>query len=591
MAKRKGRPTQEPPRPTEPAAEPVFARAAERFVPFLPYLVFLVLVAGTWRRWFLPFQDTGRDVMTAARVADGERLIADVSCYYGPWPNLLDAAVLKVFGRHLDALVALRLVLALLGVEALRRLLKLLTGSGAAAGVGTAFVVAACFFQRLGGTYLFPYSVNALEGSVGTWWALVLALSGAGWGSALLAGAVAGLAAGTKVEFFAAAVAGVAAALFLRRPRAQAFAGAALAATLGLAAYAIPVALYGVAIVERYGFLIARHVPVPWTRLYRELFWAGGTSDTFLSRFWTMTLVPTAILVGGGLWAARRFRSPGPVGAAVFLLAGGAASFALTYGGISALVPFALVGFGLVLLRALARGLPSLKRLEPGTAALLATGVAMLPLAVRQPFSLITIPYSAFSAPLALVVAFALLWRLAPGAPGLLFLFAGITAAQGAHRVLDVHRATMREVRFPAGTFYLQENEATLLEETVEALKRRTPEGSYVAVFPESGMVLFLADRKNPFVDEQFLPGTQDEEKEREMIARLSTRKPAAAVIVNRALHEFGYRLFGAGYLTAFRGELESRMALAETLGKPDRTMAILPYPARADEGWLLLPK
>ena len=125
----------------------------------------------------------------------------------GRFRPLIDGALLGVFGRHLGVLVAWRTALALLGLEALRRLARRLAPGDAPAASICSFAVAACAFG-VGGSWPFPYSVAALSGTVG----------GAGGGrsswrssesprASLAAGAIAGLAAATKLEFLPVALA------------------------------------------------------------------------------------------------------------------------------------------------------------------------------------------------------------------------------------------------------------------------------------------------------------------------------------------------------------------------------------------------
>ncbi|HEV8267711.1 MAG TPA: hypothetical protein VGR00_05740, partial [Thermoanaerobaculia bacterium] len=565
----------------------------ERLLHALPYAVFGVLFLLTYRRWILPFQDSGREVMTAARLADGERLYVDVASWYGPLPNSVDALLFRAFGKHLDVLIAFRTLLALAGVEALRRLLKRLVVSEAAAAVGASFVVATCFFMRLGGAYPFPYSIGALEGFVGLLWALELALGAAGFAGCLAAAVVAGLAAGTKLEFFPAAIAGLGAGLLLsgeeRGRMKRAAVGVAVAGTLGAAAYLLPIAIVGRETIEKNGFLIARHLPETWQHLYALIFWAGGDGATFPGRFLVEVLLPTAVFVGLGVFAARKSSRTSPVALSLFFAGGVACVLAPPPNhGLGGLVPFAIVA----LLWEVGRTAKSGDLLNPGKerAALFTVGVAMAPLLLRQPFSLLPNPYSAFSGPLPLAVAFVFLARIAGTSPRFFVFFAGLTAAQMGVRSYEYHRAPMRRFDFDRGSLTLYDREGILLDEIVSTLKARTPAGSYVAVFPESGMVLFLSDRKNPFDNEQFLPGMQSDAQEDEMIRRLDERPPAAAVLVNRSLHEYGARLFGFGYLERFRAELERRMVVEKTLGQPDRTISELPFPARADEAYFLVP-
>ncbi len=81
----------------------------------LPYVVFVLLFAVTFRRWVLPFEDSGREMNTALRLAEGEVLYRDVGYSYGPLAPWIDGLLLRALGRHLDVLIAWRTLLGLAG--------------------------------------------------------------------------------------------------------------------------------------------------------------------------------------------------------------------------------------------------------------------------------------------------------------------------------------------------------------------------------------------------------------------------------------------------------------------------------------------
>ena len=156
------------------------SRTADRarlFWTLLPHLVFAVLFAVTFRRSILPFEDSGREMNTALRLAEGEVLYRDVGLLLRTaFPRGIDGAPARTFGRNLDVLVAWRTVLALLecrGAPAARAAASIRTNRFG--GGRLALRVAACAFG-IGGSWTFPYSVAALTGTVGVWWALELAL-------------------------------------------------------------------------------------------------------------------------------------------------------------------------------------------------------------------------------------------------------------------------------------------------------------------------------------------------------------------------------------------------------------------------------
>ena len=273
------------------------SRTADRaslFWTLLPHLVFAVLFVATFKRWVLPFEDSGREMNTALRLAEGEALYRDVGYSYGPLPPLVDGLLLRAFGRSLDVLVAWRTILALLGVEALRRLTRRLAPEESLAAAVSAFAIAACAFG-VGGSWPFPYSVAALTGTVGAWWALELALASRSPAGSIAAGVVAGLAAGTKLEMVPLALTGPLLVLALRRPRKESlWAGAWMAGAAGTA-YALPIVLFGETLMRRQGFLIALSVPESFRRLYQGLLFGGLTPADFVRGGFRDVLFPSAI--------------------------------------------------------------------------------------------------------------------------------------------------------------------------------------------------------------------------------------------------------------------------------------------------------
>src|SRR5512140_1847721 len=244
-----------------------------RWAALVPALVFVALLGATWREWLLPFQDAGREVLVPQRIVEGERLYRDVVWWYGPVPPLLDALALAV-RDHLDALILVRVLFALAGAEALRRLASRATASAAAGAAIASAAVAACFFLPCGGAAAFPYSAAALEGTVLCWWALETARPAGGLGGSLAAGVLAGLAAGMKAEMVPFAAVAIVPALITRRPRRELAVAGTAAAGLAAAAWSAPLLLAGRRVFEARGPLSG--VPDSWVRFYRELFWEGS---------------------------------------------------------------------------------------------------------------------------------------------------------------------------------------------------------------------------------------------------------------------------------------------------------------------------
>lgn len=542
-----------------------------------------MLLAATWDRWIVPFQDSGREVMTAARLLDGEVLYRDVVWRYGPLPPYLDALALGLLGRSLGSLVALRIGVALLGVEALRRLARRLAEDDEAAAAGASLAVAACAFLPWGGSWPFPYSGAALEGTVATWWAVELALSAASPAGSALAAVAAGIAATGKVEHLLPALAAPFLALLLRRGRGEALRALGLSTALAGTLWLTPVALLGVETMRRRGFLLALEVPAEWRVTYGKVL-LGGLHLSEGAGQVALAFLPSAALLTLFLWVARRTWAERP-GALALLLGAGFALGLVPENEALRLFPAlgAVAGVAGLLGAARSASLPP----SGASAALAAVGLALLPAVARQPISLRPeVPYGAVSGPLAVLTAIVFLARRRPRPAAA--LAAGLVVAQVAVRSAEAHEAPRVTVSLPRGTLCLLEDEAALLAGLVDRLSRDTPAGSSVAGFPEGGLVLFLADRRSPFPDDQFHPGAQDERALSEMVAALDVRRPAAAFLLNRTHPEFRSGVFGLDYARSFWTELERRYVRVATLG---RIPADAPRGLRASLALYYLPR
>jgi hypothetical protein len=549
----------------------------------LPYGVFFVLYLTTFQRWVLPFQDSGREMNTALRLAEGDVLYRDVGYLYGPIPAWLDGVLLGAFGRSLGALVAWRTLLALLGVEALRRLTRRLIRDEASAAAICAFAVSACAFG-IGGSWPFPYSVAALMGTVGGWWALELALASESLLSSLLAGAVAGLAAGTKLEFLPVAL-GPLLVLGLRRSRKEAaFAGVVAASGAGIA-LGIPVLAFGADLMRRQGFLIGLDIPAPWRRLYETLFFGGMSARAFAGGGFLEVLFPSALGVGLALCLSAAGEGLGRLLTPLLFLAGGLTFFSPGNGWLHALLPLAACVSAGALVRAAIewrRGSPALSL----CAAPLGVALVMLPALLRQPFFLRNPVFGAFSAPLALVVALAWLAGRVSARPAFTALVLGLGVAQIGARVEGIGMAPMTFVKLPGASLFLLPSEARFVTEAARAIRETVPEGGTIGIFPEPGFLLFVTGRKNPFAHEYYLPGFQDAAAEDLMIRRLRERPPDALLVTNRAYPEFGGAVYGNGILDRFFKEVSRRYVPVRRIGGESGPVSL----RHASEGLLLLP-
>jgi hypothetical protein len=576
-------------RSTKPGTAALEAGSAAPSVAWraLPYLVFALLYALSFKRWILPFQDSGREMFTPMRLLDGEVLYRDVGSWYGPVPAYLDMAILKVFGRDLDALIAIRTLVALLGVEALRRLSLRVFPARSTAAFATTFVVAACMFG-LGGAYPFPYSVAALEGTVGTWWALELGLAAGNVRQSLLAAVVAGVAGGAKLEILPAALLAVGVPLLLRRPRREAAAAIAVATVLSASAFLGPIMLFGADTLRRHGFLVAMSPPPSWRQLYvQQVILGGMTPQAFWhGGGWLRLLFPSGVLLAGAILVMRRNRLEGLPIAVAAAAAGLATAFVPRNEELHVLLPVA----ALVTVIEVARRAASivLRRPPPSDHVFLCLGLAALPALARQPLFFVNQIYGAFATPLAILLAWGWISARVRSGAMLAGLLAGLTGAQAWDRVREYRESPVEWTSLPGARLYLPKEESQFVKAAADRIRLVTPERAYVAVFPEPGFLLFVTGRRSPFVDETFAPGAQGARSEAEMIERLQQRRPAAILVTNRPFPEYGSDIYGQGILDRFVTELSKDYVAVERIGGPP---APLTRVRRASEGILFLPR
>ena len=551
----------------------------------IPFALFGVLFAATRDQWYVPFADSAREVSVASRLADGETLYRDVPYWFGPLPPYLDAFTFRVFGRHLDALVALRTLIALAGVEALRRLVRRQVSDRFLTSGIVAVVVSACFFLPNGGSAVFPYSVAALEGMVGCWVAIVLAQGSRGWGTSLAAGLVGGLAAGTKVEFAVAGLLAVAVPLVRRRPWREAAGATLVAATLGAAAWGLPVLVLGRETLVRRGFLVASVLPEPIRHFYSTLFWGGSTRD-FPARM-AVGMAVSILFLAFGAFVIRTLGRRGAPGLAACFAAGLLSAAIPGNREIQVLVPafFVLLAMTVVSLArrvGLARGVK-----DPQT--LSGFGLASLPGALRQPFGLMSgSPYSGFTAPGPLVLSLVVLSsRLALPAPTGAFLV-GVSVAQVADRISE-HRLARREVvATEHGRASLYACEAQVVRGLVTWLRENAPPGSLVAGVPKPGFVLFLSGHRSPFTEEEWGPITIDTASSAQAVESLSSAPLAAGFTVDRPYLEFGLGAYGDGFGGEIVSAFRRRMRPVGTIAGDSRDC---PPAALVDSATLFVPR
>ena len=552
----------------------------------VPWIVLALLAVVSWNRWIEPYVDSGRELMVPRRLAQGERLWADVQFPHGPLGPYVAAIVEGAAGPSLPARIALCALVAAGHLAALQILARRWLSPWRAA-LALTVAIAAAVFLRPGG-WLFPFSFDAAIAVA----ALTAAVAGATRepepaDAAAGAGVLAALLARPEIGLVGMAALAVAA---RRRPRrlvplaVAPLAGAAAGygmLSLGISRHTL----------VRDGWLAVLDPPVAFRNVYRA--YAGldrpALRLTELALAFVVIAVFASAIVAAASVAARLRASGRPRGAAaaeillVLALAAAAAVAARPPASLAEslfllpplvrVVPLALIAAaGWRLARSLAG--------EPPRGALARVPDAALWLAAifaaRVLFAAGYVgPYPAFFLPLPLLVAQAGLFGAAdrasasagPALPRLLASALLVFALFRGLALSDFYRGRpWRRVATPAGSVMLPEPVGGATAGAIAALSS-APRGSTLAGFPEGGFFSYALARRNPFREEQFFPGTLDADGERRAIRVLETQPPDVLLLANVLAVGEGAPAFGQDYYRDLAAAARARYRPAAAFG------------------------
>jgi hypothetical protein len=571
---------------------------SRRAAALLPYSVFVLLTAISWNRWIEPFVDTGRELMVPWRLAQGEALYRDVRFYYGPLAPWLAAGVDLLAGRSFPARIALAGIVAILHLEALRRLAGRILAPGRASLV-TAIVVATCFFLRPGGCHLFPYSLDTSLAVAAVTGALLFASPSTSRRRDVLAAFLLLAALLARPEIGLAGIGAIALERLLsgdagsrRRLGITAFLPiAAASAVYGAVSAATPLGT-----LKKEGWLTFLFLP----REFKSVYTSFAGVDRPGLRVAELALTTIALLAIGA-WvllaalASGRAR-PRSRGAASAIEVGAVAVLGAAV--LVTLRPPESMREVIDLLPPLVRAVPSLLFLAAGVA--FAHGIfrrnrsTVLP-GVPDSVLLVALffaarlflaagyvgPYNGFYLPLPLLVATALLLGAAPtlgaklprgiGSEALsrltiaaLAVFLG--ARIGALSLLYRHPAWSK-IATPAGPVYVLEPVASAMRAALADVAGRVAKGHGLTGFPETGFFNWSLGRGNPLAQDQFFPGHLDAAAEDEAIARLEKDPPDAVVYVDVLTIGHGPADFGRDYLQQLDAYVRGRYVAAGSWG------------------------
>ncbi|MFN0087697.1 MAG: glycosyltransferase family 39 protein [Blastocatellia bacterium] len=567
-------------------------------------VVFLSMLALSWRRWTSPIADTGREMDLPLRLLNGEWLYRDVHYLYPPLSPWVNAALYRVFGVDWDVLLGGGVLGSALIVglcyRIARRLLPPVESSVAAAAV-----VVWCVFKPAG-NLISPYSFAALHGMILALGGLLLTLryaesaGRAASGNLLGAGVLLGLAAITKQEFAAAGAATVAAAVLylhhLHRWRwREMLRDLSLA---GIPAAAIAIATYGW-MLKAVGartliedcHLFYTHLPASLvyynshrTGLDRPLFsllqmlgaaaLMVGVSRTIAivaqdsrrrrPRAYLVTTVCLAIVLGvrvlsGSQWDGSPLRALPLLLLFVLFIewrrsgAGGASPhlFIVAF--------YSLAVLARVVLRVPSGGafggffLPTslivvlyllLHTLPEGVA-----GMAQDPLAARR------------------------VYRIGLGLFLLLVLATAIVFGVRYRKNFNYEIAT------PRARLFVPISSGPAIDQALRFLEAETRPGEAIAVLPEGSDLAFLTGRRMPLRHQIFIPGLMSTEDEHAAIAKLRDEPVRYVLILNRPMREFGAERFGRDFYPVLGDWIERNYRQVRLFGADGETVPEIGHP------------
>lgn len=573
---------------------------------------FALDVAITWEHWNNPIVDTGREMNQPMRLAAGETLYSDVRHIYGPLSPHLNALLFRAFGPSLGVLYADGMVSAALMVILVYDVSRRFVAPAAAA--ATAWMALWTCVVSAGGSFILPYSYNAVHGCVLGLATLSLVLRfldaeserrpGASlWIAA--AGACAGLAILAKTEMGLVALASGLSSVALVRggdvPRALGLAAGFVAAALALVlpTYASIAAEVGWRTLTQDSFLLlVSDLPPELVFFNMRISGLDDPAGNLVGAL--LALVRLAIVGGvvsalGGLLPRLLSTDPGSARGprrwtAAFLAVGILLGFRLArtarvfHGlrwsdGVFRAFPAALLA---IVAASLWRALSARTRPSDRAGAIAVAVLAFYAVASLGRVALRVVLEQAETAtllPAAIAVLGVAATRILPSiaaAPavrdGVRRVAVASLFAHGAWAAVVLfgicHRLHWVRIDAERGSLYMLAEYAPAFAGAIDFVRSETRPGDFVACLPEGTAIDFLTARRNPLREELLTPGYLDAEGERRTIERLESTRPPLVLIANRPMAEFGRVLFGRDYLQRLGRWIEARYEPVATFGR-----------------------
>jgi hypothetical protein len=587
---------------TDPGAAPggrlrgrvaAWARSADAVAAAGLALLFVVLVAISWRKWGTPEIDAGSELTTAAQAVHGHLPYEEVRYFYGPLGVYSLAGLFKLLGTSLSTayLFGLATTVAIIAsfYALARQVLRPL-----AAGLSAA-VLLGIGFSGTQFNFILPHTNSATLGLL----LVLLELLALVRGRPLLAGVAIGAVTLTRVEF--AAAAGLGALCWLIGTwRAEGFPAARRQLLLMVGpALAIPLAVLGTLAVQVGGDkLFWQNLwPVDFLRAagfnaYRE--WtpfdlASVASSLARGLIYVALfggLVATAVLASGRR-GIDRLRALWPLAAALVAVAAGLGLWHVSgifsgaesavaeetrqlLLGMTVLPILSLAAAALVAYRFLKRESAPLTGSWPLDLALAAVALLLTSRAYDEFTMSSAAPY--YAAPAVLLLGL-LHQRVGERLPSARAASMGALAALAAGIVLYSTIALYPDkgttVHTARGNYVAANDSAAVEQQAINFVRSHTEPGEPILALPADAGIYFLADRPPALYENMFLPGlivTRAEEEE--AIAQLRREGVRYALVSTRDTSAFETGRFGVGYNRLLGRYLRSGR-LVETIGDP----------------------
>jgi hypothetical protein len=579
------------------------------------------LSALTWRKWGVPEIDAGAELTTADLVKHGALAYRDVRYWYGPLGLYSLALAFKLLGSSFTTAYAFGLAQTAAIVGAFYALARQWLAP-LSAGLASAMVLA-IGFSGTAFNFVLPHTDSATFGLL----LVLLALLCLTRGRLLRAGAMTGLTGLTRPEFYAVALAALAAYVVVTWRLEGRAAAMRVVWRLALPALAIPAAVLG-----WFAWRVGASTLVSENLWPAKFISVGAKTERDWMPFTASSLAGLALraaiyvgVVGALVKSAEEFQSAkvfrasqsaaaakslkmegeGPARpalgwprksfmAALWPLLALAAALAIGDGvlrasgvlsgqraaielearhlllGMSWLPALGLGMTAVAAVRLLRRGDSPLGGSWPADAALIVVAAA-LGLRAYNAFTT-EASYAPYYAPplvLVLAIAHARVGKRRPAARGVAIGALGVLAAGfAAYALGGLYRHDDSAVHTPRGTFMTSAAAAPALQGAVRAIDSSTHPGERILAAPLDGGLYFMANRPPALRELSLLPGllaTRGEEAA--AVKRLRREQVALAVIGARDFLPWGTPRFGVDYAPLLGGYLRGSARSTRTVG------------------------